>query len=47
MVPNATNHAVAACDSQLTKRDDRNSRAFDCSQAQYDNSSNDTDEVVG
>lgn len=28
---NATNHAVAACDSPLEKRDDRNSRAFDCS----------------
>jgi hypothetical protein len=26
---NSTNHAVAACDSPLVKRDDRNSRAFD------------------
>ena len=28
---NVTNHAVAACDSPLAKRDVRNSRAFDCS----------------
>ena len=28
---NVTNHAVAACESPLAKRDDRNSRAFDCS----------------
>ena len=27
---NVTNHAVAACDSLLAKRDVRNSRAFDC-----------------